>query len=107
MLGIFQRCQGCSWFTCIDLAEEDRHKASFRDAFGQLWEYMRCGFGLKILPPAFASMVAELLGELRGKGEENYLDDILIYSVNFDHHLALITSLLSRLQAEGLSANFV
>ena len=69
MQGIFQRCQGCSWFTSIVLAsflfqlpiaEEDRHKTAFQDAFGQLWEYMRCEFGLKILPRAFASMVAEL-----------------------------------------------
>ena len=87
MQGIFQHCQGCSWFTSIDLAsgffqlpiaESDRYKTVFCDAFGQFGEYVRCGFGLKILPPAFATMVAELLSELRGNGVDNYLDDILI-----------------------------
>ena len=79
---------------------------AFRDAFGQLWEYVRCGFGLKILPPAFASMVAEQLGDLKGNGGYNYFDDILIYTANFDHHLALVSAVLSRLQAGGLSVNF-
>ena len=64
---------GRSSFTYIDLAsgffqlpivEADRHKTAFRDVFGQLWEYVRCDFALKILPPAFASMVADLLGDL-------------------------------------------
>ena len=64
---MFQRLGANSWFTSIDLAsgffqlpivEEDHHKTAFQDAFGQLWEYVRCGFGLKILPPAFARTVA-------------------------------------------------
>ena len=106
MQGIFQRCQCCSWFTSINLAsgflqlpivEEDRHKTAFLDAFGQLWKYMWCGFGLKILPPAVARVVAELLSGLRGKGVENYLDGILIYTKNFEQHLTLIDAVLTRL----------
>ena len=99
---------GNSWFTFIDLAsgffqlpiaEADRHKTTFRDAFGQLWEYVRCCFGLKILPPAFAIMVAELLGDLKGNGVENCPGDILMYIADSDHHLALVTAVQSRLQA--------
>ena len=75
--------------------------------FGQLWEYVRCGFGLKILPPAFASMVAGLLSELRGNGVENYLDDILMYTKGFDEHVALIEVVLSRLQSAGPSVNLL
>ena len=116
MQGIFQRCQCCSWFTSINLAsvflqlpivEEDRHKTAFLDAFGQLWKYMWCGFGLKILPPAVARVVAELLSGLRGKGVENYLDDILIYTRDFEQHLTLIDAVLNRLQSARLSVNFV
>ena len=107
--GIFQRLAGSGWFTSIDLAsgffqlliaEPDRHETAFRDAFGQLREYKRCGFGLKILPPAFASMVADLLGDLKGNG------DILIYSADFEGHLALIEVVLTRLQGAGRSVNF-
>ena len=48
--GIFQRLAGSTWFTSVDLAsgffqlpiaEPDRHKTAFRDAFGQLWDYDR------------------------------------------------------------------
>ena len=86
MHGISQRCQGCSWFTSIDLAsgvfelpiaKADRNKMTFRGAFGQLWQHMRCGFGQKILQPAFASMVAECLNSLRGKGVDNTLTTFL------------------------------
>ena len=113
---MFQRLGGYSWFTSSDLAsgffllpiaEEDRHKTAFReDAFRPPWEYVRCGFGLKILPSAFASMVADVLGDLRWHGVENYLDGILIYSADFDSHLSLVTTILARLQARGLFVNF-
>ena len=51
-------------------------------------------------------MVAELLSGLRGKGVENYLDDMLIYIRDFEQHLTLIDAVLSRLQSAGLSVNF-
>ncbi|CAN0415651.1 unnamed protein product [Scytosiphon promiscuus] len=112
---MFQRLSGNSRFTSTDLAsgffqlpivEADRHKTAFRDAFRQLWEYVRCGFGLKILPPAFASMVGDLLGNLKEKGVDNYLDEIIIYSADFDSHVTLVRAGLSRLQEGGLSADF-
>ena len=53
-------------FICLDLAsgflqmtirKEDRHLTAFRDAEAKLWQCVRCGFGLKIVPAAFASYV--------------------------------------------------
>ena len=73
-----------------------------RPVVGILWY----GFGLKILPPTFASMVAGLLSELGGNGAENNVDDILIYTRDFDTHLALIAVVLTRLQSAGPSVNF-
>ena len=58
---------------------------------------------MKILPPAFASMVADLLGDLKGDGVENYLDDILSYSADFERHLALVKAVFACLQGGGLS----
>ena len=115
MQNILQRCQGCSWFISMDLApglfqlpiaESDRHETACRDAFVQMWEYVRCGYGLKILPPVFASMVAGFLSELGGNGAENNLDDILIYTRDFDEHLTLIAVLITRLQSAGPSMSF-
>ena len=101
--GIFDRLHGAKYFTAVDLAsgffqieiaEEDKHKTAFRDADGKLWEYNRCGFGLKILPAAFAGYVARALGPLKGKGVENWLDDILISSDTFESHLSLLEETL-------------
>ena len=61
---------------------------------------------MKIPPLAFASMVAGLLSDLKGDGVENYLDDILIYSADFDGQVAPIEAVLTRLQGAGLSVNF-
>ena len=61
---------------------------------------------MKILPPAFARMVAGLLGDLKGNGVDSFLDDILIYRADSDQHLALVSAVPSRVQAGGLSVNF-
>ena len=50
-------------------------------------------------------MVADLLGDMKDKGVENYHDDIPICSANFDSHLAIVAAFLSGLQARGLSVN--
>lgn len=50
-------------------AEKYCFKTAFRDAYGELWELIRCGFGLKItLPAAFAARVGAALGPLKGHG---------------------------------------
>lgn len=41
-------------FNQIVIAPQDRPKTTFRDARGELWKMVRCGFGLKTLPAAFA-----------------------------------------------------
>ena len=114
MQGTFQHCQSSSYFTSINLpsgffqmpiTEAVGHKTAFRDAFGQLWECNRGGLDLKIFPPAFASMAADLLSELQGKGVGNCLNGILIYTKDFDKHLALIKGVLSQEQSAGLSVN--
>ena len=46
------------------------------------------------------------MGDLKGNGVDNYLDDILIYTADFDGHLALIEGVLARLQGAGLLVNF-
>ena len=95
-----------SGFFQLPIAEPDRQKTAFRDAFGQLWEYERCDFSLNMLPPAFASMVTDLLGDLKGDGVENYLDDMLIYSADFERQLVVVKAVLACLQGGGLSVNF-
>ena len=75
---------GSKYFTSVDLAsgffqlevaKSDRHLTAFRDARGHVWQYQRCGFGLKVLPATFHRTVSE--APLPASGVKNWLDDIL------------------------------
>lgn len=64
--GIFDDIVGAGWHTSIDLAsgstqleiaEEDKYKTEFREAYGEMREFNRCGLGLKSLPSAFSAHV--------------------------------------------------
>ena len=59
-----------SGFTQLEIAEEDKHKTACRDARGDVWEFNRCGFGLKTIPSGFAAYVGEALGPLKGRCPE-------------------------------------
>ena len=50
-------------------------------------------------------MVADFLNEVLGNGVENYLDEILISTKDFDKPVALIEVVLARVQSAGLSVN--
>ena len=50
-----------SGLTQLEIAEEDKDKTAFRDAHGELWDFNRCGFGLKTIPSGIAAYVGEAL----------------------------------------------
>jgi len=56
-----------------------------------------------------ASATCQRLVDRMLKGAHRYacslIDDILIYSMDFDTHLAHLTNVLNRLRAVGLTAN--
>ena len=68
--------EGSKYFSSIDLAsgflqleihEDDRHLTAVGDADGKLYEYVRCGFGLKTVPPAFTTYVIGRLLPVKDK----------------------------------------
>ncbi|CAM9317514.1 unnamed protein product, partial [Sphacelaria rigidula] len=104
---------GSKYFTSVDLAsgvfqlevaKEDRHLTAFRDARGHLWQYQRCGFGLKVLPATLHRTVSEALLSLRGV--KNWLDDILWPSATFASHITGLRVVLYCLLKAGLTVNF-
>ena len=63
-LTLYDEMDQSAYFSCLYLAsrflqltiyEADRHLTAFRDAEGKLWEYVRCGFGVKTVPSDFAN----------------------------------------------------
>ena len=91
-------------FTQLEIAEEDSHN-TVRDARSELWDFNRCGFGLKTIPQGVAAYVGEALGPLKGKYIQNWLDDIIIHTRGVDEHVQLLKKLLARFhQAVGKPA---
>ena len=54
-----------SEFLQLEIHEDHRHLTAFRDADRKLYEYVRCGFGLKTVPSAFANYVGGRLLPVR------------------------------------------
>ena len=87
------------YFSCLNLAsgflqltthEADRYLTAFRDTEGKLWEYVRCGSGLKTVASAFANYVGGSIMRVKKKGVRNWLDDIIIPTRTFEEQFELL-----------------
>ena len=86
LLIIYDEMDQSAYLSCLDLAsgflqltihEAGRFLTAFRDAEGKLWEYVRCGFGLKTVPSAFANYIGDSIMEVKRKRVRNWLDGII------------------------------
>ena len=62
-------------------------------------------FGIASAPAIFQRMISKVLHGIEGKYAMAYLDDILIYSDNFDNHLKHIEDIFKRLERADLCLN--
>lgn len=83
------------WYSTLDLAsgywqvkveEQDRAKTAFTTPFG-LFEFERMPFGLCNAPATFQRLMQRCMGEQLATLALVYLDDVILYSVDFDSHL--------------------
>ena len=111
---IMDEMEGSKYFSSIDLAsgflqleihEDDRHLTAFRAADEKLYEYVRCGFGLKTVPSAFANYVGGRLLTAKDRGIKNWLDDVAIPSKTLDDQWGLLRETLECLRQGRLTAN--
>ena len=84
-------------FWSIPIAEKDVEKTAFTSKFG-LWEFISMPFGLTNAPATQQRFIEAVLQGLIWKCCFAYVDDILVYSNNFETHLQNIESILERLQ---------
>ena len=114
LLTIYDEMDQSAYFSCLYLAsrflqltiyEADRHLTAFRDAEGKLWEYVRCGFGVKTVPSAFANYIRGSIMEVKKKGVHNWLGDIIIPARTCKEHLELLRETFDSLRQSKLSAN--
>ncbi|GBC33494.1 enzymatic polyprotein, putative [Rhizophagus irregularis DAOM 181602=DAOM 197198] len=107
---LLEKYRTARWFTSLDLAagyhqvemvEEDKEKTAFICSQG-LYEYNVMPFGLKNAPGTFQRIMDEILKEYIGEFVIVYLDDIMIYSKNFEEHVEHIDKVLNKLKKNNL-----
>lgn len=107
---ILDRTLNCRFFTTLDVnsafwtvkvRECDRKKLAFVTPTGHYqWKVMP--FGFKNAPGVFQRILSSALKKHKLTGfSSNYMDDILIFSENFDEHIQHIGLALQALQKEG------
>jgi hypothetical protein len=79
------------------LAEEDKEKTAFTTRTG-LYEWNMLPMGLTNAPPTFQRDMDFLLSGLKWECCLVYLDDIIIYSPNFEQHLLDLRKVFDRLR---------
>lgn len=97
-------------FSCVDLKssfwqipldQETKHKAAFITQNG-IYEWKRLPYGLANSPVSFQTLMTSILREMNWKSVLVYVDDILIFSENFDQHLEHLSQVFERLDKFNL-----
>lgn len=106
---LFQKLSGDKYFTKLDLSKgywqipvkrEDIPKTAFVTPDGH-YEFIKMPFGMVNSGATLVRGMRKLLGDL--KGVDNYIDDILVHSENWEEHIKLLTEVFNRLAAAGLT----
>ena len=102
-----------SWYTTLDLAsgywqlkvrEEDKAKTAFVTKHG-LFEFNVMPFGLCNAPATFQRAMDNVLRKIKGKFVLVYLDDIIIFSKNYEEHLQHLQQVFDCLEEANLKIN--
>ena len=102
---------GSKWFSSLDLnmayhqipmREADKEKTAFGTPRGGLYQYQVMPFGLCNAPATFQRVIEQALHGLQWHVTVLYLDDIIVYSRDFDQHLKNLNLVFDRLQDANL-----
>lgn len=99
-----------AWYSTLDLASgywqvemdpRDREKTAFTTPLG-LFEFQRMPFGLCNAPATFQRLMQRCLGGQVNESLLIYLDDVIVFSPDFDTHLQHLELVFRKLAAHGL-----
>lgn len=98
------------WYSTLDLASgywqvevhpADKEKTAFATPMG-LYEFERMPFGLCNAPATFQRLMQRCLGGQVHDFLLIYLDDVILYSPDFDSHLTHLEKVFTKLKEHGL-----
>lgn len=107
---MFSKLAGHAYFSRLDLSKgywqvplsvESRPKTAFQTPLG-LFQFTKMPFGLVTAPATFCRLMRLVRQDL--SNVENFIDDILIYSMTFEDHVVSLTEVLQRLREANLTA---
>jgi len=110
---LLDRLAGNSWFSSLDLKSGywqvrirpgDREKTAFSIGKG-LWQFTVMPFGLCNAPATFERLMEKVLQQLINKICLVYLDDVVIFSEDFEGMMKRLEQVFSRLRSANLRLN--
>ncbi len=101
---LFSTLDLTSGYFQVAMSEEDRAKTAVTTPFG-LFEWTRMPFGLCNAPATFQRLMGLVLGDLTFDILLNYLDDIIVFSKDFESHCQRLEIVFNRLRQHGLKLN--
>ena len=102
---------GCKYFSTFDLApgywqipmnKDDKEKTAFISHYG-LYHFNVMSFGLTNAPATFQRFMDRCFSGLKWRSLSVYLDDIIVFSANFENHLKDLEEVFKRIQEHGLT----
>ncbi|KAM7303194.1 retrovirus-related Pol polyprotein from transposon 17.6 [Ixodes scapularis] len=91
-----------SGYWLIEVHERDREKTAFVTPDG-LYEFKVMPFKLCTAPADFQRVMDTVLAGLKWQSGLVYLDDVVVFSQNFDEHLRRLKAVLQAMKTAGLS----
>lgn len=88
-------------YNLVRIRKGDEEKTAFRCQFGH-FEYTVMPFGLCNAPAVFQAMMIDIFRDIIDRYVVIYLDDIMVFSPDFQAHVQHVREVLSRLQSHQL-----
>lgn len=89
----------------IPLSVDSREKTAFTIPGRGLFEFLTMPFGLHNAPATWQRFIDSVIGADLEPNVFVYLDDIVVITNNFDHHLKVLQEIFSRLRSANVTLN--